>query len=51
MPSSKDELDQRLETKNLIGIYSSIAEIDVDNVINKFAGKNFLNSKKIYHKC
>ena len=46
MPSSKDELDQRLETKNLIGIYSSIAEIDVDNVINKFAGKKFSEFKE-----
>ncbi len=46
MPVSKNELEKRLEVKNLIGIFSSITEIDLEKIINKYSGKNFSEFKK-----
>ena len=39
MPSSSDELSDRPEINNLITIYSSISNINKDNVINLFCDK------------
>ena len=41
MPVSRDELEKRPEVKNLIYIYSSIADKDLEESINEFSGKNF----------
>ena len=41
MPSLTDELSQRLEVKNLIGIYSSLTDLSLEKVLKKFSGKNF----------
>ena len=46
MPSSIDELDNRLEAKNLIGIYSSLTNTKLDKTINEFSGKNFSEFKE-----
>ena len=39
MPTSSDELSERPEINNLITIYSSISNLDKDNVINLFCDK------------
>ncbi len=41
MPSNKEELENRPEAKNLIGIYSSLREVKLDEAINEFSGKKF----------
>ncbi|MDA9731217.1 tryptophan--tRNA ligase [Candidatus Pelagibacter sp.] len=46
MPASEDELDKRLETKNLIGIYSSLTNTKLEKIINEFSGKNFSEFKE-----
>ena len=46
MPVSRDELDKRPEVKNLIYIYSSIADKDLEESINEFSGKNFSEFKE-----
>ena len=46
MPTDKEELDQRPEAKNLIGIYSSLTEIKIEKIINEFSGKNFSEFKE-----
>ncbi len=46
MPSNVDELDKRLEAKNLIGIYSSLTNNTIENSINKFSGLNFSEFKE-----
>ena len=45
MPSNKEELDKRPEAKNLIGIYSSLTDSDLEKSINEFSGKNFSEFK------
>ena len=50
MPSSIEELENRPEAKNLIGIYSILVGLTFDKSINEFSGKIFLNLRKIYHK-
>ena len=45
MPSNKEELENRPEANNLIGIYSSLAGLTFENSINKFSGKNFSEFK------
>ena len=45
MPSTVDELEKRPEAKNLIGIYSSVTGLELDKIINDFAGKNFSEFK------
>ena len=47
MPSSIQQLNERLEVKNLIGIYSSISNLSLDKIINDFSGKNFSEFKEI----
>ncbi len=45
MPSSLEELNNRPEAKNLIGIYSSLSKISLEKSINQFSGKNFSEFK------
>ena len=46
MPNHKEELNQRPEAKNLIGIYSSLTDTKFENIINEFSGKNFSEFKE-----
>ena len=46
MPSSDKELLKRPEVKNLIGIYSSLTDLNFDEVIKEFSGKNFSDFKE-----
>ena len=46
MPSTIDELKKRPEAKNLIGIYSSITGVSLENSIKNFSGKNFSGFKE-----
>ena len=46
MPSSIDELSQRPEAKNLIGIYSSLTGSTLEKTIGNFSGKNFSEFKE-----
>ena len=46
MPNKSSELDERLEAKNLIGIYSSLANSTLDKSIETFVGKNFSEFKE-----
>ena len=41
LPSNIEELEKRPEVKNLIGIYSSLAGLTLENSLNEFSGKNF----------
>ncbi len=41
LPSTIEELEKRPEVKNLIGIYSSLAGLTLENSLNEFSGKNF----------
>ena len=41
LPSKIEELEKRPEVKNLIGIYSSLAGLTLENSLNEFSGKNF----------
>ena len=46
MPSDITELEERLEAKNLLGIYSSLTNSTLQNSIQIFAGKNFSEFKE-----
>jgi len=46
LPTSIDELVDRPEAKNLLGIYSSINDITLDKSVNEFNGKNFSEFKE-----
>ena len=46
MPTNVKELDQRLEVKNLMGIYASLTNSNLENSVEKFSGKNFLEFKE-----
>ena len=41
IPSTIEELEKRPEAKNLIGIFSSLAGLTLENSLNEFSGKNF----------
>ena len=41
MPSTIEELNKRVEAKNLIGIYSSLTGLTLEKSIKEFSGKNF----------
>ena len=45
MPQYIEELDERLEAKNLLGIYSSLTNSTLENSVKNFAGKNFSEFK------
>ena len=47
MPNEIKELDERLEVKNLLGIYSSLTNSSLQNSVQFFAGKNFSEFKEI----
>ena len=46
LPSSVDELTERPEAKNLLGIYSSLTNSTLDKSVNEFEGKNFSEFKE-----
>ena len=46
MPIDIKELDERLEAKNLLGIYSSLTNSTLENSVKNFAGKNFSEFKE-----
>ena len=46
MPSSIDDLKERPEAKNLIGIYSSITGLSLEKSILNFSGENFSKFKE-----
>ena len=45
MPSSVEELNERLEARNLLGIYSSLNDSTLQNTVEHFSGKNFSEFK------
>ena len=45
LPSSINELKERPEAKNLLGIYSSLMNLSLEKTINEFSGKNFSEFK------
>ena len=45
LPDEKNGLAKRPEAKNLIGIFSSLNNQDVDKTLNEFSGKNFSDLK------
>ena len=46
IPQDLKELDDRLEAKNLLGIYSSLTNSTLQNSIKTFSGKNFSEFKE-----
>ena len=46
MPNNINELDGRLEAKNLLGIYSSLTDSSLKDSVEIFAGKNFSEFKE-----
>jgi len=46
MPQHIKELDERLEAKNLLVIYSSLTNSTLENSVKNFAGKNFSEFKE-----
>ncbi|MDC0125163.1 tryptophan--tRNA ligase [Candidatus Pelagibacter sp.] len=49
MPNNTKDLDERLEAKNLLGIYSSLTNTTLEKSVENFAGKNFSEFKeKLY---
>ncbi len=46
MPMNIEELNKRPEAKNLIGIYSSLSNLNLEKIINQFSGKNFSEFKE-----
>jgi len=47
MPQDIRDLDERLEAKNLLGIYSSLTNSTLQNSVKNFASKNFSEFKEI----
>ena len=46
MPMTIEELNKRPEAKNLIGIYSSLSDLNLEKTIKQFSGKNFSEFKE-----
>ncbi|MDC1154878.1 tryptophan--tRNA ligase [Candidatus Pelagibacter sp.] len=46
MPSSIRELEKRPEAQNLLGIYSSLSNSNLEKIIDEFSGKNFSEFKE-----
>ena len=46
LPSNVDELNNRPEAKNLIGIYSSLTGLNLETSVKKFSGQNFSELKE-----
>ena len=47
LPEKKDELENRPEAANLLGIYSALKEEKIENIVQEMAGKDFLTFKKL----
>ena len=45
LPENEIDLKERPEAKNLLGIYASLLETDIIDVIKEFSGKNFSDLK------
>ena len=46
LPSSVEELKERPEAKNLLGIYSSLVDTNLEKTVKDFEGKNFSEFKE-----
>jgi tryptophanyl-tRNA synthetase len=46
MPDGLQELDERPEAKNLLGIYASLTNTTLEKSIENFSGKNFSEFKE-----
>ena len=46
MPNNLEELNERLEAKNLLGIYASLTNSSLEKSIANFSGKNFSEFKE-----
>ena len=46
MPTEIKDLDKRPEARNLLGIYSSLKNVDLGKSVNEFSGKNFSEFKE-----
>ena len=46
LPSASADLEKRPEAKNLMGIYSSLMDVSLEDTIKKFSGKNFSEFKE-----
>ena len=46
LPKNINELDERLEAKNLMGIYASLSNLTLEKVVENYAGKNFSQFKE-----
>ena len=46
IPMTIEELNKRPEAKNLIGIYSSLSNLNLEKIIDQFSGKNFSEFKE-----
>ena len=46
LPSDKKNLNERPEVENLLGIYSSLSDQNLETTVNEFSGKNFSEFKK-----
>ena len=46
LPATSADLEKRPEAKNLMSIYSSIIDVNLDDTIDKFSGKNFSEFKE-----
>ena len=46
MPKTASELEERLEAKNLIGIYASLTNSNIEKSVESFMGKNFSEFKE-----
>ena len=46
LPATSADLEKRPEAKNLMSIYSSIIDVNLDDTINKFSEKNFSEFKE-----
>ena len=47
IPSKIEELNNRPEARNLLGIYASLANLSLEKSIQEFSGKNFSEFKEI----
>ena len=45
LPGNEDELKGRPEAENLMGIYSSLSNVNINDTLNEFEGKNFSDLK------
>ena len=46
LPSNLDELERRPEAKNLLGIYSLLTDLTLEQSVKNFSGKNFSDFKE-----